>query len=97
MAVDTDREDAKGDFFALSHDPNAKIPFIVDSIKIDQNPNEGQHIVTTKDLKAGDVIALEEALFKTINFNSRFSRCANCLKCNLLSLIPCEICDKGNL
>lgn len=95
MTVDTDREDAKGNFFALSHEPNEKIPFIADCIKLDQNPSEGRRIVTTRDLKAGDVISLEEALFKTINVNSRFSHCANCLKSNLMNLIPCEICDEG--
>lgn len=82
-------------FFKLSHPANERIPFIVNCLELREDETFGRHIVTTSFLKAGDVIAIEEAFHKFINREARHSRCANCLKSNKLSLIPCEWCTNS--
>ena len=80
-------------FFKLSHPANPKIPFIVDCLKLQENEKYGCYLITTKDLKTGDVIAIEEPFYKFVDKDVYHSRCANCLKSNKLNLIPCDDCD----
>lgn len=44
--------------FKLSYDANPKIPFFIDALKLRENSEDGKHLITTRDLKAGDVIAV---------------------------------------
>lgn len=76
-------------FFKLSHPLNKKIPFIVDCLKVHETWKFGRCVITTKALCAGDIIAIEEPLFRMINRESRYMRCANCMKTNKMNLIPC--------
>lgn len=50
-------------FFKLSHPPNEKIPFIAGCLELHENEKFGRHIVTNKDLKTGDIIAIEDPVF----------------------------------
>lgn len=50
-------------FFKLSHPPNPKIPFIADCLELRQNKKYGRHIVTTRNLKAGEIIGIETLAF----------------------------------
>lgn len=95
METERDQETAKWDFFQLSYPPNEKIPFIVEGLELNENDQFGRHIITTKELKAGDIVAIEEPFFKTINEDVIKIRCSNCLKSNALSLIPCGSCTAG--
>ena len=77
-------------FFKLSHPVNEMIPFIISNLELREDDKFGRHIVTTEDLNPGDIIAKEDACFKTLEIGARFSRCAFCLSFNKLSLIPCD-------
>jgi tetratricopeptide (TPR) repeat protein len=77
-------------FFSLSHPANKTIPFIANCLKLCQDNNFSNGIVTTEDLNPGDVVAIEEICFKTIEGSARFRRCAFCLSSNNFSLIPCN-------
>lgn len=48
-----------------------------------------------KDLNTGDIIAIEEPLFKTVQNTSRHLRCTGCMKSNKMSLIPHSISCSG--
>jgi SET and MYND domain-containing protein 4 len=64
----------------------------------------GRFVVTNKDLKVGEILAIEEPHFKILKSDSRyencqemnkFQRCAVCLKDNLMHLIPCPSCTSS--
>lgn len=76
------------DFLKLTYASNEKIPFIVDCLKLREDEKNGRYIITTRDLKPGDVIAIEETSLTFINPNAVFTRCFNCLKSNMLDLFP---------
>lgn len=82
-------------FFKLSHPPNEKIPFIVNCLELREDKKFGRHIVTTRDLKVGDFIAIEEPYFTFWHDSCDVYRCSICLKSNHVSLIPCEKCARG--
>lgn len=79
-------------YFKLSYAPNEKLPFIVNCLQLRENDTYGRQIVTNQDLNPGDVIAIEDAPFKVLDEDGIYTRCANCLKCNKLSLIPSPTC-----
>jgi SET and MYND domain-containing protein 4 len=76
-------------FFKISHKKNEKIPFIVDCIEVRESDKFGRGIFAMKDLKAGDIIAIEEPFFKIIRESARYKRCCYCLKSENFDLIPC--------
>lgn len=77
----------------LSHSPHAKLPFIADCIEMRHSKRFGHHLVTTRDLEAGDIIAIEKPFHKFIMNDARFSNCANCLKAAKMNLFPCCECN----
>ncbi|KAG5672330.1 hypothetical protein PVAND_002464 [Polypedilum vanderplanki] len=88
-------------FTKLSYKENSQMPFIVDCLELRTNDVFGRHIVTTRDLKVGDMLTFEEPYFKVIKSDSRYEscqelnkyqRCAACLRDNLMDLIPCKKC-----
>jgi SET and MYND domain-containing protein 4 len=90
-------------FFKLSYESHAKLPCLINCLELKNNEKYGRHIITTRQLNVGDVIAMDTAQFKVIKADSRydtchdsniFQRCSNCLSDNLLSLIPCRSCCK---
>lgn len=83
------------EFFKLSYPPNPKIPFIADCLEVKENDVYGRFIATKKDLFPGDIVIMEEPFYKIISPSEKNSRCAVCLKQNLLNLIPCEKCSTG--
>lgn len=71
-------------YFTLSYPANKKIPFIVECLE-----NRDGKLFATRDMKPGDVIAIEEF---QICFLPRFGfvdRCYNCCRVNSMNLIPC--------
>lgn len=88
----------------LTYESNPKLPTISNCLELKRNEKFGRHIVTNRELKVGDIIAIEQPHFKIIKSDSRYDccedtnkyqRCALCLKCNLLDLIPCETCSSS--
>lgn len=92
-------EDDKGvwDFFKLTHQPNQKIPFISSHLKPFESWKFGRCVITAKNLYPGDIIAIEEPFFRMLNKDTRYQRCACCMKSNLMSLIPCDKCTTSKI
>lgn len=95
------KDDDPFDFIKLSHDINSKLPFVSNSLELRRSEKFGRYIVTNRDLKVGDIVAIEKPHFKIIKTDSRYDgcdemnkyqRCAYCLRSNLLDLIPCSTC-----
>lgn len=77
----------------LSRPSHARLPFIVDCLELRHSKRYGNHLVTTRELKAGEIIAIEKPFHKFIMNDARFSNCANCLKSEKLNLFPCCECN----
>lgn len=89
-----DQENDPWDFFKLSYPPNPKIPFIVNSLEMKETKKDQRGIYTTEDLKPGDIIAIDKAIFYNSyhigdEFTPRYLHCCNCMKTNKMNLIPC--------
>jgi hypothetical protein len=87
--------DPVADFFKLSYQANDKIPYIIEGIEAKSSEKYGNHVITTKDLKTGDIIAIEEPFLSAVNPNFYHERCAYCLNHNFYNLIPCDCCCFG--
>jgi SET and MYND domain-containing protein 4 len=92
------------EFFKLSYKRNEKLPFIVEGLEVKQSEKYGRHIVTSRPLKVGDVLAIEEPFcsvllsqsqFVEVDKQNKFQRCANCLRDVKLDLMPCWGCCEG--
>lgn len=82
--------DDRDDFFTISTERNKKIPFIADCLKLQESWKFGRGIFTNKLIKTGEVLVVEKPLFKILNKDVRYKRCAHCLKSNTATLIPCD-------
>ncbi|XP_070504960.1 SET and MYND domain-containing protein 4-like [Chironomus tepperi] len=91
-------------FFKLSYEGNKDYPSIAACLEKRINNKYGRHIITNKALNVGDIIAIEDPVYKVIKSDERYStcyannvyqRCENCLDENLLDLIPCTFCTKA--
>lgn len=101
---DSDSESNRvGTFLKLSYESHEKLPYLAKCLELRRNEKYGRHIITTRQLNAGDVVAFDVAEFKVIKSDSRydtcddtnvFQRCSDCLDDNRLSLIPCSECCK---
>lgn len=80
------------EFLKMKCEPNQKIPFIANCLKLKSDAQFGRYVMTDQPLKAGDVVAIEEPFCKVLLANHRFKYCATCLSDNLLDLIPCHEC-----
>jgi tetratricopeptide (TPR) repeat protein len=78
-------------FFKLSYPPHEKVPSIVNCVEVQEKPKFGRCVVATQDLNPGDIISIQKMLFIKMQSGASYSRCANCYKSNLLSLIPCNL------
>lgn len=83
-------------FFKLSHPPNEKIPFIAGCLELRQNEKFGRHIITTKALKTGDIVAIEPAAITFTNDFLLSPSCFFCTKSNDGHLLPCSHCSTGS-
>lgn len=90
-------------FFKLSYEPNENCSSIAKCLEIRENDKYGRHIITKRPLSVGEIIAIEDPIYKVIKSDERYStcyannvyqRCSNCLSENLLDLIPCTFCTK---
>ncbi|KAG4075380.1 hypothetical protein HA402_003171 [Bradysia odoriphaga] len=82
-------------FFKLSYASNNKYPGIVDCLTLSNNKKFGNHLVTTKTLKTGDIICIEEPVFTAANVDARLYRCSYCFKDSSMKLFPCTGCTKA--
>lgn len=56
---------------------------------------KGVHVITTRDLSTGDILAIEEPTFAMLYHRSRLHRCNFCIKDSLMNMIPCTGCAMG--
>ncbi|KAJ6649459.1 SET and MYND domain-containing protein 4 [Pseudolycoriella hygida] len=78
--------------YKLSNAPNPRIPFLVSGLELSQNDKFGRYIKTSRDLRPGEVIAIEEPSLRFIDLKAnifyKYRRCFNCFKSNELNLLP---------
>jgi SET and MYND domain-containing protein 4 len=89
-------EDIVKSFFKLSYKCHPTIPFIIEGIELRRSEEFGRYLITTRNLKAGDIIAIDEPFLKSLSKGHviKFERCARCLLENNLNFIPCEKCNE---
>lgn len=76
----------------LSFPPHRDLPFIADCLELKESNQFGRYIVTNRDLKVGQVVAIEDGFCALILPCVRYQRCANCLGEFDLNLVPCPNC-----
>jgi len=77
--------------FKLSYEPNPKIPFFIDALELKDDPKLGKNLITTRDLKAGDVIAVIDKPWRVPICNLEVNYVLGCYTCadtNNGDLIP---------
>jgi SET and MYND domain-containing protein 4 len=93
--VEINKNEPFSDFIKLSYKGHDKIPFIIEEIEKRNSKKYGNYLITTKDLKTGDIIAIEEPFVKIIDREYKYERCSYCLKQNSYNFIPCDHCCEG--
>lgn len=78
----------------LSYPPHKKIPFIAECMELIENEQFGRYIVTNRDLKVGDLVAIDEPFAMSLQPRLAYRRCATCFRERCYSLIPCETCTR---
>lgn len=81
--------------FSLSYPSHEAVPFIADCLDLKTDKQYGRHISTSRQLKVGDVIAVEKPFCKIIRGQFVYQRCAGCFGDFLLNLLPCSSCQRG--
>ncbi|XP_015595631.1 SET and MYND domain-containing protein 4 [Cephus cinctus] len=70
---------------------NPEVPCAADSVAVKYNEMYGRHVVATRDIKPGEVLAIEKPYTMVLAPENAFTHCANCLKISWAS-IPCNYC-----
>ncbi|CAO1396017.1 unnamed protein product [Diamesa hyperborea] len=78
------------EFLKLTYAANHKVPFIVDCLELNKNEIHGNHIITNKDLKVGDIIAIEKP-YSIVLVGLRSRCCATCGSRKTFDFIPCDL------
>lgn len=92
MDADPKREETWNSFVKLSYPPNPKLPFISNCLELKKH-EQGVFLITNRDLKAGDMIAITEP-FVRFPVDTSSYRCNYCLADNFMNFIPCSGCTK---
>lgn len=90
LLSEKNQDECPWNYFKITHSVNEKIPFVASCLKLHESWKFGRSILTDKALNTGDIVVIEEPFFKTLNKDVRYKRCSNCLKSNLMSLLPCS-------
>lgn len=85
-------------FFRLSHPPNVKLPPLSECLELRVNQKFGRHLITTRDLAVGDIVAVTDFSFIFFDKRARLHHCSQCTtSATKLNLIPCTGCAKGKV
>lgn len=87
--MDAPMEETWNDLFKLSYEPNRNFPFLADCLELKKHEH-GKFLSTKRDLKAGDIIAITDPIFR-IPVDSVY-RCNYCLADKFMNFIPCAGC-----
>lgn len=82
------------DLPTLSSPPNPLIQCASDAVEIKQSATMGRHVIATKDVLPGDVIALERPFAKILLKERIFNHCHHCLTL-CYNLLPCPQCTEA--
>ena len=81
-------------FFQLSYPSNPQNPAIIDCLKLCEDEHYGRHVITTKRLNSGDIVAIEKPFYKSLDkTRSNPTRCASCLRSCSKQFISCSSCS----
>jgi SET and MYND domain-containing protein 4 len=84
------------EFLQMSYPADPKLPFASKCLKLEENEKFGKHVVASRDLIAGDIIAITPNIYNVIDFEYASNHhCSFCLKSNNMDLIPCKECPSG--
>jgi hypothetical protein len=84
----TTKKAKEEDYIKLSYSANQKVPFVIEGIEVRVTEKFGRGIYTTRDLKPGDIIAIDTSQIGLIK-HAKYNRCCNCSKKSMFNLIPC--------
>lgn len=93
------------DFIKLSDDAKPTLPFVASCLELKTSEKFGRFIITNRDIKVGEIVAIETPHFRVLKSDQRyercqqfnkFQRCSFCLEDNSMDLIPCEGCSSGS-
>jgi hypothetical protein len=76
-------------YIRLSHPASDKIPWMVDCLELRPMDNGSRGVFTTRDLKAGDIICIEDLQLQIITAPRFYKYCNFCAKVSMMNLIPC--------
>jgi tetratricopeptide (TPR) repeat protein len=76
-------------YIKLSYPANEKIPWMIEGLEMRTTEKYGRGIYAKHDLKAGDIICIEESKLHLQDSQDIFKCCDNCSKSNMMNLIPC--------
>lgn len=79
----------------VTHKSKPNIPFIAQSINLSFSPIFGYHLTAKQNLKPGTVIMTESPYSAPLLPDVWYEKCATCLKCAYLNLIPCTKCSNA--
>lgn len=79
----------------LKYPPHPKIPYVADCVKLAETKKYGRHVLATRDINIGDVIAHEPPFILSLNRRFANSKCLFCLSDNSYSLLPCHNCTRA--
>lgn len=81
------------DFFKLSHSSHKQIPFASSALEVMRNDDTfGRFIITNCDMRTGEIVVIEEPFLKIVDDFACHLRCSNCLKSNMMNLLPSQLC-----
>lgn len=104
MKISKEKLPSPWSIFKLSYPAHKNIPFIAECLEVESNEKYGRHVVANRQLKVGDIVAIEkpycsvlmeESTFHESSESNIYQRCSNCLEENAMDLIPCTTCCKG--
>lgn len=94
---DAGQVELESPFDKLTYPANPKLPFFIDAIELKQDKAFGRHLITARDVKAGNVIALIDQPLRLREYQWKEWECANCMKKCHLDLIVSKDCEQGEV
>lgn len=72
-------------------DPNEEVPCASDALAIRYSKELGRHLVATRKIDPGEVLAVEEPFSLILTPENLYTHCSRCLKISW-AMLPCEHC-----
>lgn len=76
----------------LSFEPHPDIPYISEHLSLKTSSEFGRYVITNKELKPGQVLAVEDPFLTILLPVLRYQRCTHCLNESQMNLVPCQGC-----